>query len=52
MRDVRGEGTWRCQGQEVWCQGGEAGEAEKGVKPAVEVGRVGKLEVDGFSCWR
>lgn len=44
MRVVRGEGTWKCQGQEVWCQGGEA---EKGVKPAVKVGKVGKLEVDG-----
>lgn len=42
MRDVRGEKTWKSQ--EVWCQGGEA---EKGVKPAVEDGRVGKVEVDG-----
>lgn len=41
MRNVRGEGAWRYQGQEVWCQGGEAGKAEKGVRSEVNVGRLG-----------
>lgn len=36
-----------CQRQEVWCQGGEAREVEKGERSAVKVGRVGKLGVDG-----
>lgn len=47
MRDERGKGIWRCQGQEVWYQGNEAGEAENGMTSAVKVGMVGQMEIDG-----